>query len=71
LLASADGRVGSSAGSCIGPSRRYAVAGTVGGDRLKICDKIDTHVETLAGAHGDTLEKLVGGEVQTEELREG
>ena len=49
----------------------YGVIGTVGGDRLTICEKLDLSLDDLAEAFEPTLEALVAGEVQTEELHEG
>jgi len=49
----------------------YGVIGTVGGDRLHIAEKVDVGVDTLREAHSHTLEKLVGGQFQPEELTEG
>ena len=49
----------------------YGVIGTVGGDRLTICEKLDLSLDDLAEAFEPTLAALVAGEVQTEELHEG
>jgi phosphoribosylformylglycinamidine synthase len=49
----------------------YSVLGTVGGDRLHISEKVDIGVGTLREAHSNTLEKLVGGQWQPEELTDG
>ncbi len=49
----------------------YGVIGTVGGDRLTMCEKVDVAVEELAEAYLPTLERLVSGAIQAEELHEG
>ena len=49
----------------------YSVIGTVGGDALSICERLSVPVAELAGAFEPTLERLVHGEVVSEELREG
>jgi phosphoribosylformylglycinamidine synthase len=49
----------------------YGVIGTVGGERLTICDKLDLSLDDLAEAFEPTLAALVHGELQTEELHEG
>ena len=49
----------------------YGVVGTVGGDMLAIQGKVDVPVDMLREAHAHTLERLVGGQWQPEELREG
>ena len=49
----------------------YGVIGTVGGERLTICEKLDVSLDDLAEAFEPTLEALVAGQVQTEELHEG
>jgi phosphoribosylformylglycinamidine synthase len=49
----------------------YGVIGTVGGERLTICEKLDLSLDDLAEAFEPTLAALVAGEVQTEELHEG
>jgi phosphoribosylformylglycinamidine synthase len=49
----------------------YSVIGTVGGDRLTICEKLDLSLDDLAEAFEPTLEALVHGELQSEELHEG
>ena len=50
----------------------YSVIGTVGGDRLTICERLDLSLDDLCEAFEPTLERLVhGGEtMQTEELFE-
>jgi len=49
----------------------YGVIGTVGGDRLTICEKLDLSLDELTEAFEPTLEALVAGELQTEELAQG
>ena len=49
----------------------YGVIGTVQGDRLTICEKLDLSLDDLAEAFEPTLAALVAGEVQAEELHEG
>jgi len=49
----------------------YGVIGTVQGDRLTICEKLDVSLDDLAEAFEPTLAALVSGEHQTEELCEG
>jgi phosphoribosylformylglycinamidine (FGAM) synthase-like enzyme len=49
----------------------YGVIGTVGGERLTICEKLDLSLDDLAEAFEPTLAELVAGVVQTEELHEG
>ncbi|MDZ4063569.1 MAG: phosphoribosylformylglycinamidine synthase subunit PurL, partial [Coriobacteriia bacterium] len=49
----------------------YAVIGKVGGSRLHIREKVDVDVDTLRLAWEPTLERLVRGEIQSEELYEG
>jgi phosphoribosylformylglycinamidine synthase len=49
----------------------YGVIGTVGDERLTICEKLDLSLDDLAEAYLPTLAALVAGEVQTEELQEG
>ncbi len=49
----------------------FAVLGQVGGERLHIGEKIDVDLNTMKLIFEHTLEKLVGGEMQTEELFEG
>ncbi len=49
----------------------FSVIGEVGGDRLVIEEKIDTSIEELEAAWKPTLERLVRGELQSEELHEG
>jgi phosphoribosylformylglycinamidine synthase len=49
----------------------YSVIGTVGGDRLTICEKLDVYLDDLRDAFEPTLAALVAGELQSEELQEG
>jgi phosphoribosylformylglycinamidine (FGAM) synthase-like enzyme len=49
----------------------FSVIGEVGGDRLVIEDMVDVSLEELEAAWKPTLERLVQGEMQSEELREG
>jgi phosphoribosylformylglycinamidine synthase len=49
----------------------YSVIGTVGGDRLTICEKLDVSLDDLRDAFEPTLAALVAGELQSEELQEG
>jgi phosphoribosylformylglycinamidine synthase len=49
----------------------FSVIGEVGGDRLVVEDKLDLTLGELAAAWGPTLERLVQGQVQSEEIREG
>ncbi|MDZ4168784.1 MAG: phosphoribosylformylglycinamidine synthase subunit PurL [Coriobacteriia bacterium] len=49
----------------------YSVIGTVAGDRLAICERLSLSLDDLRDAFEPTLEALVHGEVQTEELFEG
>ena len=49
----------------------YGVIGAVGGERLTICEKLDLSLDDLADAFEPTLEALVAGELQSEELHEG
>jgi phosphoribosylformylglycinamidine synthase len=49
----------------------YSTLGTVGGDRLTICERLDCSLEQLKAAFEPTLEALVHGELQAEELFEG
>ena len=49
----------------------YGVIGTVGGDRLNICEKVDVEIDMLRSAHEPVLERLVSGQFQSEELSEG
>ena len=51
----------------------YSVIGTVGGERLTICERLDLSLDELFEAFEPTLERLVhGGEtLKTEELFEG
>ena len=49
----------------------FSVIGEVGGDRLVIEDKVDVSLQALEAAWKPTLERLVQGEMQSEELREG
>ncbi len=51
----------------------YSVIGTVGGERLSICERLDVPVAELAAAFEPTLERLVHGlpTVLSEELGEG
>jgi len=51
----------------------YSVLGTVGGDRLTICERLSVSVDDLAEAYLPSLERLVHGEetLQSEELFEG
>ena len=49
----------------------YAVLGSVGGERLTICEKLDLTVDELRDAFEPTLERLLAGVVATDELHEG
>jgi phosphoribosylformylglycinamidine (FGAM) synthase-like enzyme len=49
----------------------FSVIGEVGGDRLVIEDMVDVSLQELEAAWKPTLERLVQGEMQSEELREG
>ena len=49
----------------------YGVIGTVGGERLVIEGMVDVSLAELREAFEPTLERLVHGELQSEELREG
>ena len=49
----------------------YSVLGTVGGERLEICERLDLSLDDLAAAFEPTLAALVHGAVQTEEMFEG
>lgn len=49
----------------------FSVLGQVGGERLHIGEKIDVDLDTIKLVFERSLEKLVGGEVQTEELSAG
>ncbi len=51
----------------------YSVIGTVGGERLSICERLDVALDDLADAYYPSLERAVhGGEtLQSEELFEG
>jgi len=49
----------------------FSVIGEVGGDRLVIEDKVDVSLRALEAAWKPTLGRLVQGEMQSEELREG
>ena len=49
----------------------YGVIGTVGGERLTICERLDLSLDDLASAFEPTLAVLVHGAVQTEEIFEG
>jgi len=49
----------------------FSVIGEVGGDRLDIEDMVDVSLQELEAAWKPTLERLVQGEMQSEELREG
>lgn len=51
----------------------YSVLGTVGGERFRICERVDLSLDDLRDAFEPTLERLVhGGEtLQSEELVEG
>ncbi len=58
---------------CDGFNVPYSVLGTVGGERLTICERLDVSLDEIRDAFEPTLEQLVHGEetVQTEELFEG
>jgi len=49
----------------------YSVIGTVGGDTLSICERVEMPVAKLAEAFEPTLARLVAGDTLTEELHEG
>ena len=49
----------------------YSVIGTVGGERLTICERLDLSIDDLAAVFEPTLEALVHGELQSEEMFEG
>lgn len=49
----------------------FSVLGQVGGERLHIGEKIDIDLDTMKLVFERSLEKLVGGEIQTEELSAG
>lgn len=51
----------------------YSVVGTVGGDRLTICERVDLSLDDMREAFEPSLERLVhsGETLQTEELFEG
>ena len=49
----------------------YGVLGTVGGERLTICEKLDLSIDDMRDAFEPTLAALVAGEMQTGELHEG
>ena len=49
----------------------YAVLGSVGGERLTICEKLDLRLEDLRDAFEPTLETLLSGVVSSDELHEG
>jgi len=49
----------------------YSVLGTVGGERLTICERLDLSLDDLMAAFEPTLEALVHGEIQSEEIFEG
>lgn len=48
-----------------------SVIGAVGGDKLAICQRFGLRVDDLRGAFEPTIEALVRGEAQSEELRVG
>lgn len=58
---------------CLSHEVPYAVLGTVGGERLTICEMVDASLDDMREAFEPTLERLVhaGETVQTEELFEG
>ena len=51
----------------------YGVIGTVRGDLLTICGRLEASLDEMQGAYLPTLERLVHGDetLQSEELREG
>ncbi len=49
----------------------WAVLGQVGGQRLHIGEKIDIDLDTLRLVYERTLEKLIAGDFQSEEIFEG
>ena len=51
----------------------YGVIGTVGGERLTICERLDVGLDEIRDAYEPTLERLVHGAetIATEELFEG
>jgi len=58
--------------ACLAAEVPYSVIGTVGGERLTICEKLDASLDALRDAFEPTLEALVHSEtLQTEELFEG
>ena len=51
----------------------YSVIGTVGGERLTICERLEVSLDEIRDAYEPTLERLVHGTetIATEELFEG
>jgi len=56
---------------CLENQVPYGVIGTVGGERLTICEKLDLSLDDLAAAYEPTLATLLAGEIASDELHEG
>jgi len=73
VVSCADADADALVGALVAAEVPYSVIGTVGGDRLTICERLDVSLDEIRDAYLPTLERLVHGDVTvaTEELFEG